>query len=229
MLGRLEMMPRRPLLDHARLYAGLGLRVFPCARLVRNDDAGRLQCSCPRGAECENPGKHPRESGWREAEPELTRWWGLGGLWNIGIVTGAPSNIVVLDIDPRNAGDETLRQLENRYGDLPGTWRFLTGGGGEHIVFQHPGGYVKSRPGALGRGLDVKADGGLIIAPPSLHMSGRRYAISVDHPIHPYRSSYSGLAALRHSTIARRLGRRRRSCPGHSRTSPFGMAAPTLA
>jgi Bifunctional DNA primase/polymerase, N-terminal len=89
----------------------------------------------------------------------------------------------VLDVDPRNGGDETLASLEHRHGVLPTTWRFLTGGRGQHIIFRHPGGRIKSLAGALGSGLDVKADGGLIVAPPSRHISGRRYAISVDH--HP--------------------------------------------
>ena len=50
-----------------------------------------------------------------------------------------------------------------------------TGGGGRHIFFQHPGGEVTGGGGKLGAGLDVKGDGGYVVAPPSLHASGRRY------------------------------------------------------
>jgi putative DNA primase/helicase len=99
------------------------------------------------------------------------------------LATGAASGLVVVDVDPRHSGDETLAQLEAEHGPIPPTWRFLTGGGGEHILFQHPGGHVKSSANALGPGIDVRADGGYIIAPPSTHISGRRYEISVDH--HP--------------------------------------------
>jgi putative DNA primase/helicase len=119
--------------------------------------------------------------------------------WNIGLVTGTPSGLVAIDIDPKHGGDETLAALEAEHGELPLTWRFLTGGGGEHILFAHPGGHVPcscgnaEKPGKLGPGVDVKADGGYIVAPPSEHLSGRRYAISVDH--HPEDISAAALPA----------------------------------
>jgi hypothetical protein len=131
------MNTRRPLLEHAKLYVSLGLHVFPCARLERDEDRN-LICACWRGSHCQNPGKHPLELGWQDAKPRLARWWGMGGAWNIGIATGAASGIVVLDVDPRHGGDDTLAGLEEQHGSLPRTWRFLTGGGGEHILFQHP-------------------------------------------------------------------------------------------
>ncbi len=59
---------------------------------------------------------------------------------------------------------------------LPGTVQSVTGGGGVHLLYRHPGEPIKSRAHSLGPGLDVKADGGQIVAPPSLHPSGRRYA-----------------------------------------------------
>ena len=179
-------MSERPYLERAKLYAAHGLRVFPCARIVR-DDTGSWQCSCWRSAECGAPGKHAVKPGWRDhATTEggpIYRWWGMGGLHNIGIATGAASGIVVVDIDPRHGGDETLADLEREHGQLPLTWRFLTGGGGEHIIFEHPGGFVTNSNEVLGPGIDTRGDGGLIIAPPSLHISGRRYEISRDH--HP--------------------------------------------
>jgi Bifunctional DNA primase/polymerase, N-terminal len=175
-------MRRLRYLDHARLYERHGLRVFPVARIVRGDDE-HPQCSCWRGAECSDPGKHPVLSGWREAPISVGRWWALGGAWNIGIETGAVSGIVVIDVDPRHDGDQTLAELEPKHGSLPPTWRFLTGGGGEHVLFRHPGGRVANGTNALGSGIDIRGDGGFIVAPPSRHLSGRRYAISVDH--HP--------------------------------------------
>jgi Bifunctional DNA primase/polymerase, N-terminal len=73
---------------------------------------------------------------------------------------------------------------------LPQTWRTLTGGG-EHIIFSCPDGVsIKnyshtpvSGPPPLGPGIDIRARGGYIVAPPSRHISGRRYEFSVDH--HP--------------------------------------------
>ena len=49
-----------------------------------------------------------------------------------------------------------------------------TGGGGRHLYFRHPGGTVHNKVG-LAPGIDLRGDGGLVVAPPSLHRSGRRY------------------------------------------------------
>jgi len=80
-------------------------------------------------------------------------------------------------------GDDTLADLEQRFGALPQTWRFLTGGGGQHILFRHPGYRVQNGAGSIGDGIDVRGDGGYIVAPGSRHISGRYYAVDVDH--HP--------------------------------------------
>jgi putative DNA primase/helicase len=171
---------------HALRYAGLGLAVLPLHRPVDRD--GRLRCSCGK-ADCTSPAKHPvgrlALRGLLDAsrDPHLLAAWFERERWNVGIATGAVSGIVVFDIDPRHGGEEALAALEAEHGPLPPTWRFLTGGGGEHIVFRHPGGTVKNSAGRIGPGIDVRGDGGYIVAPPSLHISGRPYAISVDH--HP--------------------------------------------
>lgn len=90
-------------------------------------------------------------------------------------MTGEPSGLVVLDIDPRNGGTDALADLEQRQGPLPPTVEAITGGGGRHFYFRHPGHRVKSRSG-LAPGVDVKADGGYVVAAPSLHGSGRSYS-----------------------------------------------------
>jgi hypothetical protein len=103
--------------------------------------------------------------------------------WNLGIATGSKSGVVALDIDPRHGGDHSLAALERENGQLPTTWRFLTGGGGEHVLFRCPNGIVPNSAQKIAPGIDVRGDGGYIVAPPSRHASGRSYAISVDH--HP--------------------------------------------
>jgi hypothetical protein len=175
------------LLDHARLYLALGFAVLPVHAAVER--GGRLRCSCGRD-DCAHPAKHPVgrlvHNGWKGASrgaPAVERWFADGRRLNLGIVTGAASGIIALDVDPRHGGDETLAALERDHGELPPTWRFLTGGGGEHILFRHPGRNVANSAGKIGPGIDVKGDGGYIVAPPSVHISGRPYAISVDH--HP--------------------------------------------
>src|SRR5262249_23949141 len=98
--------------------------------------------------------------------------------------------LVVIDVDPRHGGDESFQALEREHGDLTPTWRALTGGGGEHVLFACPDGVEISNVVAeqmkdppLGPGIDVRASGGYIVAPPSRHISGGVYAWSVDH--HP--------------------------------------------
>ena len=161
-------------------YAARGWPVFPL-HSVRD---GR--CSCGR-ADCPSPGKHPQTAhGLKDASRDpntLRAWWVRWSDANIGILTGNPSGLLVVDVDPRSGGDDTLADLEARHGPLPETVEALTGGGGRHVFFKHPGFHVKARTNALGDGLDIKGDGGYVVASPSVHISGRPYAWEVAH--HP--------------------------------------------
>lgn len=131
-----------PVLDHALCYARLGLAVLPLHRPVRRGLG--LVCSCGR-PDCRSAAKHPfgklAGNGVRDAskDPNVIAGWFQNRSLNVGIATGAISGIFALDIDPRHDGDRTLADLERANGPLPDTWRFLTGGGGEHILFRHPG------------------------------------------------------------------------------------------
>jgi hypothetical protein len=112
----------------------------------------------------------------RLASPdEVERWFERWPDANVGIVTGALSGLVVLDVDARHGGDESLAGLEMGYAPLARTVEAATGGGGRHLYFAHPGGTVPNRIG-LAPGIDLRGDGGCVVAPPSLHASGRRYA-----------------------------------------------------
>jgi hypothetical protein len=106
---------------------------------------------------------------------EIDAWYGRWRDANVGVVTGAASGLVVLDIDVHHGGTESLASLEREHGSVPDTVEALTGGGGRHLYFAHPGGMVHNRAG-LEPGIDVRGDGGYIVAPPSLHPSGKRYA-----------------------------------------------------
>jgi hypothetical protein len=136
---------------------------------------GRCSCGDPS---CPAPGKHARIR-WKQrmrqaAGPELVRrWWRRWPDANVGVVTGGVSGFVVLDIDPRNGGGDALAVLEGVHGLVPHTVESLTGGGGQHLYFRHPGIPVPCRP--IAPGLDVKGDGGLVVSPPSTHVSGRPY------------------------------------------------------
>lgn len=110
----------------------------------------------------------------RPTADQIERWWLRWPDANVGIVTGAISGLVVLDVDPRHGGDASLERWTQAHGPLPPTVEARSGGGGRHLYFAHPGGIIHNRVEFL-PGIDVRADGGLIVAPPSVHPNGRRY------------------------------------------------------
>ncbi len=119
---------------------------------------------------------------WREyqrrqaGKTEISRWFEQCPDANIGIVTGQISNLVVIDIDPRHGGGESLHRLEKRNGPLPRTLTVQTGGGGRHLYFAAPADPMPLRSRvAMVEGIDIRAEGGLVVAPPSIHPSGRAY------------------------------------------------------
>ena len=134
-------------------------------------------CSC-RWADCSSPAKHPYTThGLRDATTDrgvIEGWWSKWPAANIGLATGPESGIVVLDIDPRNAGDRTLSKLIAEHGALPTTVTSETGGGGTHYLFRHPKVPVSSRS-HIAEGIDCKAKGGYVVSPPSLHSRGMPY------------------------------------------------------
>jgi hypothetical protein len=111
----------------------------------------------------------------RPEEAEIREWFRRWPSANVGIVTGAVSSLVVVDVDPLHGGDDRLRALEEAHGPLPDTIKATTGGGGLHVYFAHPGGIVHNKVGLVA-GIDLRGDGGFVVAPPSVHPSGRRYA-----------------------------------------------------
>ncbi len=105
-------------------------------------------------------------------------WWQSNPNYNIAIATGEASHIFVVDADGLEAEAE-LRKLEGQYGELPPTVEVITARG-RHLYFQWPGQMVRNSAGKVESGLDVRGEGGYVLAPPSVHPSGRRYAWSVD-------------------------------------------------
>lgn len=160
------------LLTCALQYAQRGWLVLPLHTPEKDG-----QCSCGKNA-CSSVGKHPRtQNGMKDATTNIGTiryWWQKWPYANVGIATGLKPGIVVIDIDYNHGGDDSLAGLLRTHGPLPETWESLTGGGGRHIFFKHPGGVVKNKVG-LAPGIDVRGDGGYIVAPPSVHASGRTY------------------------------------------------------
>lgn len=166
------------MLEHALEYARLGLRVLPLHYITA---AGQCSCGDPN---CTSPGKHPMtRTGVKSAttdETMIRRWWEAAPEANIGIATGAESGVWVLDVDEKSGGYESLMKLLEKYGDFSDTWKASTGGGGTHIYFRHPGLNVANAVGKVARGIDVRGDGGYVVAPPSNHKSGRSYSWDVE-------------------------------------------------
>jgi putative DNA primase/helicase len=153
-------------------YVERGWPVFPLHGLSDGS------CTCGRTA-CSNPAKHPRTSrGFKDASTDrevVDRWWVQWPQANLGVRTGAVSGLLVVDVDAEAGGEQSLMQLEQTHGTLPATVAVLTGGGGKHLFFRHPGREVRNSAGKLGPGLDIRGDGGYVVAPPSAHASGNAY------------------------------------------------------
>lgn len=141
--------------DYALLYASRGWRVFPLK---------------PRG-------KTPLVKGGFKAatvDPNQIRaWWQQWPTANIGIATGRASGLLVFDIDGKPGLDE-LAKLTRLHGPIPSTPVVVTSRGW-HIYLALPQGDAGRIPCSSGDGLDVRGDGGYVVAPPSVHESGHVY------------------------------------------------------
>jgi hypothetical protein len=118
--------------------------------------------------------KEPVDKGWPSratTKRVAMREWFADSDYNIGIATGPESGLLVLDVD----GDPR-KLLKNH--DVPNTAAQRTGGGGVQFLFSWPrelDGATTTRVGVL-PSVDTRGGGGYVVAPPSVHPSGRRYA-----------------------------------------------------
>ncbi|MBR0684256.1 AAA family ATPase [Roseomonas eburnea] len=163
--------------DWALAYHRLGWTPLP-AHYPVPDHHGTVSCSCGSPTCGKSAGKHPIRA-WRAHqahrpnEVDLQREFSGNEKYNVALVQGAISNTIVLDFDgPRGLG--TLERLEREFGPLPAGPSVETPGGGVHLFFAHPGIHVPTRKD-LDDGFDVRGDGGINIAPPSVHLSGGLY------------------------------------------------------
>ncbi len=148
--------PKNVLLTAALDYAARGWPVFPCHR-----------------------DKTPATMhGVKDAttDPDrIRRWWTGQPNASIGVACG-PAGLVVIDVDVEKGGFASWQRLKAAHGIDDGTLTSITGGGGCHLLYRAPAGFRgRNSAGKLAPGVDVRADGGYIIAPPSGHPSGREY------------------------------------------------------
>ncbi len=161
-------------------YAAQGFKVLPL-HYVKPDGV----CSCGgavKNSHCK-PAKHPygklvpRGLNDASSDPEVIRKWFADDNLNIGIVTGEPSKIFVVDQDDRDDGDRSMQSLIDRFGPLPMTVTQKTGNG-KHYIFKLPEGVdIRNSQKQLGSGIDIRGTGGYIVAAPSKHANGRNYEL----------------------------------------------------
>ncbi|MHC4621269.1 MAG: bifunctional DNA primase/polymerase [Planctomycetota bacterium] len=164
-------------LECALYYISQGWAVLP---LYTVEDS---KCSCGR-TDCQSPAKHPYApyvpNGTKDATTNrqtVERWFNGTVDLNVGVCAGQESGLVLLDIDPRHGGNESLEQHK----PIPKTLEVITGSGGRHLYFQHPGDVeIRNSAGTLGPGLDVRGHHGYVVAPPSKHICGEQYRWAID-------------------------------------------------
>ena len=173
--------PRSPL-DSALGLIEFGIRVSPAYTLL--DDGS---CSC-RNPCCRRPAKHPHVVGLPQhgtADPDTARaWWRQHPDTGVVAWTGRCSTLWVIDVDSDRGGLQSLAQLQRHEGNLPLTRTTRTGGGGLHFYWS---GLLPLPSGRdlIAPGVDVRGEGGYVIAPPSWHRSRNQYRWESEGPIVP--------------------------------------------
>lgn len=159
-------------------YVARGWAVFPLHSVVHEE--GALRCTCG-SVTCSDAGKHPRiERGLKDASKDralIDAWFGPEApVSNIGVATGLVSGITVLDIDTGSGkkGAESWATIVAESGEAP-TLTANTGSGGLHLFFAYNSA-LKTAANVLGPGIDVRNDGGYVVAAPSRHRSGGSYS-----------------------------------------------------
>lgn len=164
----------------ARGWRPVALHNVPAAHKPGDDPDVACTCVNDRNPRCRSQGKHPVHANWQRIilSPDhlIEIMLPARPLMNVGIATGEHSKMWVLDVDDLAA----LQALVDEHGPLPDTWRQRTGGGGLQFAFQLPDDFTPTNSaGRLPDGIDVRGDGGQIVAAPSVSIKGA-YTIEDD-------------------------------------------------
>jgi replicative DNA helicase len=143
------------ILEHALFYASKGWPVFP---LKPRDKIPNVKWQDVATTEVN------MIHGWWDNQPDA----------NVGITAGIKSNLSILDIDAAHGGEESLKELVKEHGDIPITPVCITGGGGRHLFFEYADG-TRNSASKLGKGLDLRSEGGYVVGANSMHPSGKEY------------------------------------------------------
>ena len=179
------------ILDAALSYCRMGWSVVPILPGGKKPPKGitwvnRCFASADECHKEEWKKKHPKAKWGKADEAQIRKWWKQHPKANVGVLTGSISNIDVIDLD----GPHALEALEAQGGiTIPETVSSHTGRDdtGKHVVLKYHGGGLKNWTGFCTNGngskCDLRTDGGLFVAPPSVHKSGKRYQWIVDPEI----------------------------------------------
>lgn len=163
-------------------YASKGWRVFPVYESLDSGD-----CACGDAA-CERSGKHPAVR-WKDAATTdvatITQWWSEHPSRNIGIATGNTSGLAVIDIDDATAWEQYSGSLPLELRTALETYTVGTGSGGTHLYFAYDSA-ARTCTNKPFKGVDIRSDGGYVVAPPSNHASGGSYSVLADLPLKPF-------------------------------------------
>ena len=177
------------ILEAALDYQTLGYSVIPLIRGMKKPPKGVTWVNRRFNApdECSDKewkADHPNVEWGPAGKGQLKQWFGVEHpTSNVGILTGAISGIDAIDEDGPHAHETLVAQSGI---DLPDTVTSVTGrdDGGKQKIFKYHGGGLKSTAkfchNGNGSQCDIRTDGGLIVAPPSIHKSGKRYEWEVD-------------------------------------------------
>ena len=162
-------------LDAALQYADLGWSVVPLHYPL--EDGG---CSCGKSG-CRSVGKHPTVGSWTALATSdastVSDWFDDDPDLNLGIATGGESRLVVVDLDTKDDGILNFDKLLEVHGELPPTPSAMTGSGGLHYYFLAPEGVtIRNSASKLAKGVDIRGEGGQVVAPPSIHACGELYS-----------------------------------------------------
>jgi hypothetical protein len=142
------------MLDGALMLAARGVPVFPLVPLGKGPLISRQQ------------GGHGCHDATTNAAA-IVAFLDRDPVPNIGIATGLASGLLGIDVDPRHGGHTTMQALVARYGRLPDTLRAESCSRGWHLYLRCPAEPIRTRAHALGAGVDIRAEGGYLVAPPS--------------------------------------------------------------
>jgi P4 family phage/plasmid primase-like protien len=211
-MGELDSAAGR-LASGAQWYANRGWKVLPVHGVVGG------KCTCGRShTDPKEVGKHPAINSWQTeatSDPDkIASWWETNPDYNIGVFA-RESGFLVIDIDPRNGGDDSFLKLEERAeGALPKTIEAITGAynvknkivHGRHLIYKCDPNekFIGNFKKAGLDGIDVKHNG-YILVHPSRHFSGVNYSWKPGHapwdmPDGPTEAPEELLAVLRANT-----------------------------